>query len=183
MTAKTPGSNGVTFEGTMKFSLIYKRRGLRIGARRSWQAFWPCRFSPKPRPGARFAGQAGRRSPPRHFHPDRRQFPAAGRGAEGREALRCGRCGEAAYASCFLVRLAGRGISRWLELGLPDSKTKAEAWSNHEDFVKKLKEFQGNAAALQKVNSAEKAGNEAFKTARSRQSLRTARAATTTTRK
>ena len=65
----------------------------------------------------------------------------------------------------FLSGLLDEAFPDGSNIGLPDSKTKAEAWTNHEDFAKKLKEFQGNAANLQKVNSTGKAGNEAFKTA------------------
>lgn len=49
--------------------------------------------------------------------------------------------------------------------GLPDSKTKAEAWTNHEDFAKKIKSFQGAAASLQKINLTENGATDAFKTA------------------
>jgi cytochrome c556 len=65
----------------------------------------------------------------------------------------------------FLSGLTDEAFPDGSNIGLPDSKTKAEAWTNHDGFAKKLKEFQANVATLQKVNSTEKAGNEAFKTA------------------
>ena len=49
--------------------------------------------------------------------------------------------------------------------GLPDSKTKAEAWTNHDDFVKKIKTFQDASVALQKVVVADKSASDAFKAA------------------
>jgi cytochrome c556 len=65
----------------------------------------------------------------------------------------------------FLTALLDEAFPDSSNIGLPDSKTKAEAWSNRDDFGKKLKEFQDNTAALQKVNLAEKSGTDAFKTA------------------
>ena len=49
--------------------------------------------------------------------------------------------------------------------GLPDTKTKADAWTNHDDFAKKVKSFQDVALSLQKVNASEKGGGDAFKAA------------------
>jgi cytochrome c556 len=65
----------------------------------------------------------------------------------------------------FLSALLDEAFPDSSNIGLPDTKTKAEAWSDRDDFTKKLKEFQSNAAALQKVNSAEKSDTDAFKTA------------------
>ena len=47
--------------------------------------------------------------------------------------------------------------------GLPDTKTKADAWTNKDDFAKKIKSFQDASLALQKVNAAEKGATDAFK--------------------
>src|SRR3954464_5828066 len=41
-------------------------------------------------------------------------------------------------------------------LGEPDTKSKAEIWTQKADFDKKLKDFQEHAAALVKVSSTEK---------------------------
>lgn len=65
----------------------------------------------------------------------------------------------------FLSALMDEAFPDVSNVGLPDSKTKAEAWTNHEDFAKKQKEFQAAIATLQTVNAAEKSGTEAFKTA------------------
>jgi cytochrome c556 len=50
-------------------------------------------------------------------------------------------------------------------LGEPDTKTKAEAWSKKEDFAKKLAEFKEHAATLAKVAATEKTATDAFKDA------------------
>jgi cytochrome c556 len=65
----------------------------------------------------------------------------------------------------FLSTLLDEAFPDSSNIGLPDTKTKAEAWSDHDDFTKKLREFQSNVASLQKVNSAEKGGTDAFKAA------------------
>ncbi len=49
--------------------------------------------------------------------------------------------------------------------GEPDSKAKADVWSNRADFEKKLKDFQAHAQALAETNAKEKGATEAFKTA------------------
>lgn len=50
-------------------------------------------------------------------------------------------------------------------LGEPDSKAKADIWTNKADFDKKLKDFQEHAAALAKVTATEKTASDAFKEA------------------
>lgn len=50
-------------------------------------------------------------------------------------------------------------------LGEPDTKTKAEAWTGKADFTKQVKAFQDHASALVTVSTAEKSNSEAFKTA------------------
>jgi len=50
-------------------------------------------------------------------------------------------------------------------LGEPDTKTKAEAWSKKEDFAKKLADFKEHAATLAKVAATEKTATDAFKDA------------------
>jgi cytochrome c556 len=65
----------------------------------------------------------------------------------------------------FLTELLDEAFPDFSNVGLPDSKTKADAWTSKDDFAKKTKEFKENSAALQKVNAAEKAQSEAFKSA------------------
>ncbi len=50
-------------------------------------------------------------------------------------------------------------------LGEPDTKTKADAWTNKAEFDKKLKDFQEHAATLAKVAATEKTASDAFKEA------------------
>ena len=65
----------------------------------------------------------------------------------------------------FLADFVDEGFPDVSNTGLPDTKTKAEAWTNHDDFAKKIKSFQDASASLQKVNLAEKGNTDAFKTA------------------
>lgn len=50
-------------------------------------------------------------------------------------------------------------------VGEPDSKAKADIWSNHADFDKKLKDFQAHSASLVQVAATEKTASDGFKTA------------------
>jgi len=78
---------------------------------------------------------------------------------------------DAADAQKRLARLAL--LSEYLEeafpeasnLGDPDTKAKAEIWSNRADFDKKLSDFQAHVAALVQVNATDKSVSDAFKTA------------------
>ena len=49
--------------------------------------------------------------------------------------------------------------------GLPDTKAKANVWTDKADFDKRLKTFAQNAKTLAQVNAKEKAANDAFKAA------------------
>ena len=50
-------------------------------------------------------------------------------------------------------------------LGDPETKAKAEIWSNRADFDKKLNDFQAHVAALQQVNATDKTASDTFKSA------------------
>ena len=50
-------------------------------------------------------------------------------------------------------------------VGEPDTKAKADVWTNRPDFDKRLKDFQAHAAALVQVNATEKGATDAFKAA------------------
>jgi cytochrome c556 len=50
-------------------------------------------------------------------------------------------------------------------VGEPESKAKADIWSNRADFDKKLKDFQAHAAELVEVNAKEKGATETLKAA------------------
>jgi cytochrome c556 len=65
----------------------------------------------------------------------------------------------------FLSGLVDESFPDASNLGEPDTKAKADVWSNRADFDKKSKDFQTHLAALQQVNATEKSGSEAFKTA------------------
>ncbi|RYG16403.1 MAG: cytochrome c [Chitinophagaceae bacterium] len=50
-------------------------------------------------------------------------------------------------------------------VGEPDTKSKAEIWTNRAEFDKKLKEFQEHSATLAQVAAKETSNSEAFKAA------------------
>jgi cytochrome c556 len=64
----------------------------------------------------------------------------------------------------FLASLLDENFPDVSNLGQPDSKAKAEIWSDRAEFDKKLKGFQADAAALVQV-SAEKGSADAIKAA------------------
>jgi len=49
--------------------------------------------------------------------------------------------------------------------GEPDTKAKADIWSNKADFAKKAKDFQDHAKAFAQVAATEKSNSDAFKAA------------------
>jgi cytochrome c556 len=65
----------------------------------------------------------------------------------------------------FLSGLAEENFSDGSNVGEPDSKAKADIWTNRADFDKKLKEFQAHAKILAEVSEKEKASTDAFKAA------------------
>ncbi|HMK89563.1 MAG TPA: cytochrome c [Methylocystis sp.] len=65
----------------------------------------------------------------------------------------------------FLAALPSENFPEGSNFGEPESKAKADVWSNRADFDKKLREFQEHAAALVEVNAKEKGATEAFKAA------------------
>ncbi len=64
----------------------------------------------------------------------------------------------------FLSGLVDENFPDPSNVGEPDSKAKADIWSNRADFDKKLKDFQSHAAAFVEVNAKEKSATDAFKT-------------------
>ncbi|WP_051953646.1 c-type cytochrome [Methylocapsa aurea] len=65
----------------------------------------------------------------------------------------------------FLSDLVSEGFPEVSNVGEPDTKAKADVWTNRADFDQKVKDFQTHLVALQQVNDAEKGPTEAFKTA------------------
>jgi cytochrome c556 len=65
----------------------------------------------------------------------------------------------------FLTELANESFPDVSNSGLPDTKAKADIWSDRADFDKRLKDFQEHAKALAQVNAKEKGATDAFKTA------------------
>ncbi len=65
----------------------------------------------------------------------------------------------------FLSTLPGEAFPDVSNVGEPDTKAKADVWTNRADFDKRLKDFQAHAAALVQVNAAEKGATDAFKAA------------------
>lgn len=65
----------------------------------------------------------------------------------------------------FLSGLLDEAFPENSNLGDPETKAKADIWTNRADFDKKEKDFQIHVLALQKVNETEKGATEAFKTA------------------
>jgi cytochrome c556 len=65
----------------------------------------------------------------------------------------------------FLSGIVGEAFPEGSNVGEPDSKAKADIWSNRADFDKKLKEFQTHAQALADTAAKEKGATDAFKAA------------------
>jgi cytochrome c556 len=65
----------------------------------------------------------------------------------------------------FLTDLAGEAFPDISNSGLPDTKAKADVWSDRTDFDKRLKDFQEHAKVLSQVNAKEKSATDAFKAA------------------
>ena len=65
----------------------------------------------------------------------------------------------------FLSEFLNEAFPDVSNTGLPDTKTKAEAWTNHDDFAKKIKSFQTAAVSLQQAEASDKSGGDVFKTA------------------
>jgi cytochrome c556 len=65
----------------------------------------------------------------------------------------------------FLAELLNDAFPEVSNVGEPDSKAKAEIWTNRADFDKKLKQFQTDAIALVQVNATEQGATEPFKAA------------------
>jgi len=65
----------------------------------------------------------------------------------------------------FLSGLLDEAFPENSNLGDPETKAKADIWTNRADFEKKEKSFQTHALALQKVNETDKGATDSFKTA------------------
>jgi len=65
----------------------------------------------------------------------------------------------------FLAALPGENFPEGSNPGEPESKAKADVWSNRADFDKKLHDFQEHAVALADIVGKEKGATEPFKAA------------------
>lgn len=65
----------------------------------------------------------------------------------------------------FLAGLLNEAYPDVSNVGEPDTKAKAEIWSNRAEFDKRLKDFQEHLATLVAVSAKEKTAGDAFKTA------------------
>ncbi|MFT3931014.1 MAG: cytochrome c [Spongiibacteraceae bacterium] len=65
----------------------------------------------------------------------------------------------------FLSEFIAETLPEVSNTGLPDTKAKAEIWSDRAGFDKKLNEFREHAATLAKVSATETTASDAFKTA------------------
>ncbi|MDB6062212.1 MAG: cytochrome c prime [Verrucomicrobiaceae bacterium] len=65
----------------------------------------------------------------------------------------------------FLSELVGEGFPDASNTGLPDTKAKAEIWTDRASFDKKVKEFREHAATLAQVSAKETTASDAFKAA------------------
>lgn len=63
----------------------------------------------------------------------------------------------------FLAGIVEDAFPEGSNPGEPDSKAKADVWSNRAEFDRKLKSFQADAQALVDVNGKEKNANDAWK--------------------
>jgi cytochrome c556 len=64
----------------------------------------------------------------------------------------------------FLANVVEEAFPEGSNPGEPDSKAKADVWSNRAEFDKKLKAFQADAQSLVDVNGKEKGATDAWKT-------------------
>ena len=65
----------------------------------------------------------------------------------------------------FLSQLLSETFPDASNVGLPDTKAKAEIWTDRANFDKRLKEFQEHATALAQVAAKESSASDAFKSA------------------
>jgi cytochrome c556 len=65
----------------------------------------------------------------------------------------------------FLSAIPAESFPEGSNVGEPDSKAKADIWSNRSDFDKKLRDFQAHAAELVEVNAKEKGATDVLKAA------------------
>jgi cytochrome c556 len=63
----------------------------------------------------------------------------------------------------FLAGIIEEAFPEGSNPGEPESKAKADVWTNRADFDKKLKSFQADAQALVEVNGKEKGATDAWK--------------------
>jgi cytochrome c556 len=91
-----------------------------------------------------------------------RYFGAVAKGAAAYDEAEAAR---RATRIAFLSELVDENFPDGSNVGEPDSKAKADIWSNRADFDKRLKEFHAHAAAFVETNAREKGATEAFKAA------------------
>jgi cytochrome c556 len=65
----------------------------------------------------------------------------------------------------LLAAIPAENFPEASNVGEPESKAKADIWSNRADFDKKLRDFQTHAAEFVEINAKEKGATDAFKTA------------------
>lgn len=63
----------------------------------------------------------------------------------------------------FLSDLLNEAFPPESNIGQPDTKAKDEIWTKHDDFAKKLSDFQAHAKAFAQVASTETSVSDAFK--------------------
>ena len=85
--------------------------------------------------------------------------------ARGNAPYDDGEASKRAQRISFLAALPAENFPDGSNVGEPDSKAKADVWSNRADFDKKLHDFQSHAAALAETVAKEKGATEAFKAA------------------
>ena len=67
----------------------------------------------------------------------------------------------------MLTEMAGEAFPEVSNSGMPDTKAKANIWTERADFDKRLKDFAQHAKNLAQVNAKEKGATDAFKAAAS----------------
>ena len=65
----------------------------------------------------------------------------------------------------FLSQFLDDAFPEVSNTGLPDTKAKADIWTKHDDFAKKVSDFQAHTKSLVQVNATEKGATDAFKAA------------------
>ncbi len=92
-------------------------------------------------------------------------FKPVGETLQGKKPYDAADIQKRAARVAFLADFIAETLPEVSNTGLPDTKAKAEVWSDRAGFDKKLNEFREHTAALVKVAATETTASDAFKAA------------------